>query len=180
MKNYILKYNQINESNNFEDLSFEEVERLVELGLIDEDLLKIYYYIKNGSTGELDLYESVLQYLPTWLTKVNGELTISKSSISDIPDTLEITGSIYASDSNLKEFRRTEVSRSLALDYTKVTKLPINLKVHGYLSVEGIQFEEIPKNLEIDGTFYIRHSNLEQFTDEELHKMYKIGAIIRP
>jgi hypothetical protein len=180
MKNYILKYNQINESNNFEDLSFEEVERLVELGLLNDDLLKIYYYIKNGSIGDLVLINSKLTHLPNWLTKVGGELHISYAMIEDISDSLILSKGIWANYSNLKEFRKTEVFGSLNLDNTQISKLPDNLIVHGYLSVEGIQFEEIPKNLEINESLFIRNSNLKQFSDTELHKMYNItGEISR-
>ena len=174
MNQRILSYNQINEQIE-EDLSFEEVERLFELGLIDNsDLIKIYDYVKNGSIGKLDLTYSRLQHLPNWLTKVNGALDISRSNIEDIPDALEITNSIYANYSKLKEFRRTEVHIPLSLDYSKITKLPNNLIVHAYLSVEGIQFEQFPKDLVIEGAFYIAKSNLLQFSDEELREMYKI------
>ena len=177
MKNLILKYNEINESNELDELSFEEIGRLAKLGLLDDDLLYIYNYVKTGSTGDLDMQYSKLQYLPNWLTIVFGVLDIHKSNIEDIPDSLEITDSIYASDSKLKEFRRTETARSLLLDYSKITKLPDNLIVHGYLSVEGIQFEQFPKNLIIDGIFYIKNSNLTNLSDEELRETYNISAM---
>jgi hypothetical protein len=160
MKNFILSYTQINESNDLDDLSsniprstslptslYERSSKSFDLGILDEDILYIYNYVKNGSTGYLELCHSELTHLPNWLTIVFGVLDIHKSNIEDIPDSLEITDSIYASDSKLKEFRRTETARSLSLDYSKITKLPDNLIVHGYLSVEGIQFEQFPKNL---------------------------------
>ena len=174
MNNYILKYNQINESNEFDNLSFEETGRLIELGIIDHpDLIKIYDYVKNGSIGDLDLHNSKLEYLPNWLAIVNGDLNIEHSDILDIPESLIIKGSIYARYSKLKEFRRTVVYGHLDIDYSQITKLPDNLRVDGYLSVEGVQFEEIPKNLEISRGFHIDGSNLEQLSDEELRKMYK-------
>ena len=71
MNQYILSYNQINESNELDNLSFEEVGRLVDLGILDGDLLKIYNYIKNGSAGTLSLYTSKLTHLPNWLHKVD-------------------------------------------------------------------------------------------------------------
>ena len=180
MKNHILSYNQINESNELDNLSFEEVGRLAELGILSGDLLKIYNYVKNGSIGDLDLINSKLTYLPNWLTKVDGILFITESDIEDIPDTLIIKSSIYANSSKLKEFNRTHVSGTLDLDYTKITKLPDNLKVHGYLSVEGIHFEEFPKNLEIEGRFFINNSNLKQFSNNELYDMYNLtGEIVR-
>ena len=46
MKNYILTYNQLNESNELDDLSVEEVGQLIELGIIDHpDLIRIYNYV---------------------------------------------------------------------------------------------------------------------------------------
>ena len=176
MKNHILKYNQTNESNELDNLSFEEVGRLVDLGILDEDLLKIYNYVKNGCIGDLDLTNSNLTHLPNWLTKVDGILRITGSNIEDIPDSLEIKCGIFAQLSKLKEFRRSEVFGQLQLDNCQITKLPDGLIVHGYLSVEGIQFEEIPKNLEIRGSFYIDNSNLREFTDETLIDVYKIRA----
>ena len=179
MRNYILKYNQINESNEFDDLSFEEVGRLVDIGIIDHpDLIKIYDYVKNGSIGDLVLVNSKLTHLPNWLTEVTGILRITGSNVEDIPDLLTLNYSIFASNSKLKEFRKTEVFGSLYLDRSQITKLPDGLIVHGYLSVEGIQFEQFPKNLKISGDLYISNSNLEQFSDEELRKMYKIGGTI--
>ena len=179
MKSLILKYNQINESNEFDNLSFEETGRLIELGIIDHpDLIKIYDYVKNGNFGDLNLRYSTLTHLPNWLTEITGDLVLSNSNIEDIPDSLKIDGGIYARYSKLKEFRRTEVFGDLSLDYTKITKLPDNLIVHGYLSVEGIQFEEIPKNLEILTDFYIDNSNLTRFSNKKLYKMYKIGGTI--
>jgi hypothetical protein len=179
MKNYILKYNQINESNELDNLSLEEVERLVELGLIDEDLLKIYNYVKNGSRGPLDLHNSKLEYLPNWLTEVNGKLNIEHSDILDIPDRIRITGSIFIASTKILEFRRTIVYDDLGLSNTLIKKLPDGLKILGeYFGICGVQFEEIPKNLIISGSFYIAGSNLEQFSDTELHKMYKISGTI--
>ena len=180
MKNHILTYNQLNESNELDDLSYNEVERLVDLGLLSGDLLKIYNYVKNGSSGELDLAHSMLTHLPNWLTKVEGNLVLSNSNIEKIPNSLTVTGDIVAPDSMLNTIEILVSHRSLLLDNCKITKLPDGLIVHGYLSVEGIQFEQFPKNLVIKGNFYIKNSNLEQFSNEELREMYDIhGAIIR-
>ena len=181
MKNHILSYNQINESNELDNLSLEEVGRLVNIGIIDHpDLIKIYDYVKNGSIGDLVLINSKLTHLPNWLTKVGGELHISYAMIEDISDSLILSKGIFAQRSKLKEVRRSEVFGQLTLDNCQITKLPDGLTVHGYLSVEGIQFEEIPKNLEIEGRFFINNSNLEQFSNNELYDMYNLtGEIVR-
>ena len=178
MKNYILTYNQINESNELDDLSFDELGRLVDLGLLSDDFLIIYEYVKNGSAGYLLLPNTEILYLPNWLAKVNGDLYIPGSNIQELRESLIIKGSIYASCSNLKEFQMSTVFGTLRLDYSQITKLPDNLKVHGDLMVEGIQFEEIPKNLIVNGSFFIGNSNLLQFSNAKLRKMYTIGGTI--
>lgn len=179
MKNYILNYNQINESNEFDDLSFEEVGRLVDFGLLDDDLLKIYNYVKNGSIGSLTLYNSKLTYLPKWLHRVHT-LDIRRSQIKSIPSVneLNITGGILAYYTNLSEFDRHEVYGRLQISYTNIKKLPVGLIVQGYLGVNGIQFNEIPIGLRIHGNLNITNSNLRQFTDDELYAMYEIDGYI--
>lgn len=179
MKSLILKYNQLNESNELENLSFEEVERLVDLGLLNGDLLKIYEFVKNKGVGYLDLSGSKLTHLPNWLTKVIGKLNISGSRITDIPDNLEIIGDIFVGESALTEFRRTKVSGTLGLSYTKIQKLPDNLKIVGSLFVRYVNFIEIPKNLIVGETLYIKGSTLFKYTDAELRKMYDLRYISR-
>ena len=131
MKNHIMTYNQLNESNELANLSFEEVGRLIDLGLIElsSDLLYIYDYVKNGSIGCLYLTDPKMKYLPSWLTKVDGSLYIADSGIEDIPDTLEITKNIAASYSKLKELsRKGVVSNSTGEYYFGDTYLGADLK----------------------------------------------------
>ena len=183
MQKLILEYKEVRSNiETFNTFSFEEVDRLYELGLIelDSELLIIYNYAKHGSPGYLDLRGISLTYLSNWLTMVTAALDIRFSNIEDIPDSLKIKGSIFASWSKLKEFRRSEVFGNLYVGHTQISKLPDNLKVYRHLRVEGIQFEQFPKNLKISGDLYISNSNLEQFSDEELREMYKIkGHIYR-
>ena len=189
MKKHILTYNQLNESNEFDDLSIEEVGRLADLGLLSDDLLKIYDYVKNYKNPETEYesikivrslyqYKSELTTLPSWLKVVSGDLNTAYSKIEDIPDSLVLLRGIYAANSNLKEFRRTQVDGYLDLSYTKITKLPDNLRVDGYLSVEGVQFEQFPKSLEINGDLYIKGSNLVLLSNYKIRKMYKMGGRI--
>ena len=57
MKNYILKYNQLNESveTSLDDFSIEEIRHLSEIGAINPDLYYIYAYVKDGSRLSLIL-----------------------------------------------------------------------------------------------------------------------------
>ena len=181
MKNFVLKYNQINESveTSLDDFSIEEIRHLSEIGVINPDLYYIYAYVKDGSRLSLILRNTKLTHIPSWVKIVNGSLDIAQSNIEEIPDDLTITGGITAYDSKLRNFTRNIVGGTLDIANTQVTKLPTGLIVKGSLDVSGLQFEEIPKDLKIYGkSFFIMSSNLEQFSDKELHKMYKISGII--
>jgi hypothetical protein len=76
------------------NLQYDEVGRLIELGLVDDELYKIYDYVKNGSIGDLVLINSKLTHLPNWLTIVYGDLFISNSNIEELSDKLTIKGNI--------------------------------------------------------------------------------------
>lgn len=164
------------------ELSFEDVERLIELDIIQPQsgLFKVYSYVKNGSIGDLVL-EKVqdLEYLPSWLTIVRGYLDIEISSIKKIPNSLEITGSIFAKDSELIEFTRSEVFGNLRLTNTKITNLPDTLYVKYDLCVQDMKLSNIPSKLEIGRSFFIKGSTFADYSDGELHKMYTITSINR-
>ena len=179
MKNHIMTYNQLNESNELDDLSFEEVERLADLGLLNGDLLKIYNYVKKGNFGDLNLVYSTLTHLPSWLVEVEGELILANSNIEDIPDSLKIKGGIFAINSKLKEFRRSVVFGDLDLDSTAIAKLPDGLIVHGYLSVQEVYLMELPKKLYVRDTLYMYHSSFMKLSTIEITKKYRIGTIER-
>ena len=174
-----MSYNQINESNEFDNFSFEEIERLVDLGLLDNDLLIIYEYVKNGSVGDLELDGSTLTHLPNWLVEVEEDLILTNSNIEDIPDSLKIKGSIFAINSKLKEFRRSVVFGDLDLDSTAIAKLPDGLIVHGYLSVQEVYLMELPEKLYVRDTLYMYHSLFMELSTIEIIKKYRIGTIER-
>lgn len=168
-------HNFVNE-NLQEDLSYEDVSRLAELELLTGDLLKIYNYVNSSDAYTLDLTDSKLTHLPKWLKIISGNLLLIGSNIEEIQSGLIINGGIYANTSKLKYINITQIGYALNIDYSLVTKLPDHLIINGYLAVRGIQFEEIPKYLRIRSILFIRSSNLEQFSDEELYDMYTIGG----
>lgn len=174
-----MTYNQLNESNQLEDLSFEEVGRLAELGLLDEDILYIYNYVKNNQRTALDLANSTIINLPSWLKKVYRYLNIAGSSIEIIPDDLLIYGGIYASYSNLREFTISNVYGTLGISYTFIKKLPDSLSVNGHLYVKHTKLIELPVKLTVAKDLYIYDSLFEKLTNAELRSRYKIGGTIR-
>ena len=182
-EHYIKSYSDfLNESIGQDtEFSFDEVGRLIELGIIQPQtgLFTIYYYVKNRSIGDLVL-ERVrdLEYLPSWLTIVRGYLDIEESSIKKIPDSLEIDGSIFARDSDLIEFTRSNVFGNLRLTNTKITNLPDTLYVKRDLFVQNMKLSKIPSHMEIRGYFFIYNSAFADYSDYELHTMYNINGII--
>jgi len=93
------------------------------------DYKKIQDYIKNGSKGDLELENSPITELPNNL-QVGGSLYLSYSQITELPNNLNIGGFIK-------------------LSYTPIQKLPDNLKVVGSLWLHDSQITELPNNLEV-------------------------------
>ena len=105
-------------------------------------LQKIQQYIKNGSKGSLDLYNTPITSLPNNL-KVGGSLVLNNTSITSLPNNLKVGG-------------------SLDLRNTPITSLPNNLKVEGDLYLRNTPIskkyskEEIRKMVPmVKGTIYI-------------------------
>ena len=78
---------------------------------------KVQQYIKNGSVGDLDLYNTPITSLPANL-KVGGTLYLSYIKITDLPAGLKVGGWLYLSG-------------------TPITDLPADLKVGGNLNLSN-------------------------------------------
>jgi hypothetical protein len=100
---------------------------------------KIQQYIKNGSKGDLDLYNTPITSLPDNLKQVGGDLDLYNTSITSLPDNL------------------TRVGGWLDLSNTPITKLPDNLTVDGWLDLSSTSITSLPDNLTVDG--YLNLSN---------------------
>lgn len=167
-----------NTSLNIEDLSFEEVDRLADLGLLYDELLPIYKYVKNGMVGDLELWCSSLQKLPTWLLKVDGVLDIRSSKIIEIPEYLKITKDICADNSSLKNFSKSIVHGNLCLNLCHIIKMPNTLEVRGDLYIRYAEFEEFPEYLTVLGDLYMFSDELNGLTESELRNKYQISGHI--
>tara|TARA_R110002020_G_scaffold186825_1_gene384916 strand:- start:148 stop:570 length:423 start_codon:yes stop_codon:yes gene_type:complete len=77
---------------------------------------QIQQYIKDGSKGDLSLGNTPITFLPNNLTKVGGDLWLSFSKITSLPDNLEVEG-------------------ILDLTGIQITSLPNNLQVGGDLDL---------------------------------------------
>ena len=106
---------------------------------------KIQQYIKNGSRGDLDLSNTPITKLPDNLT-VGGSLYLSNTPITSLPDNLTVGGSLW-------------------LQNTKITSLPDNLKVGGWLILYNTSITKLPDNLTVDGSLYLYNTPITSLPD---------------
>jgi hypothetical protein len=113
---------------------------------IQEIYRKIQDYIKNGSSGTLDLIGTPIKILPDNLKRVDGNLWLENSQIEDL--------------NNLEYVRR-----NLDLRYTPIKKLPDNLKrIECNLILYKSKIEDL-NNLEyVGGILYLRNTPLSKTT----------------
>lgn len=62
---------------------------------------------------------------------------------------------------------------NLYLNYTKITKLPDNLVVNGWIGLENTKISKLPKNLTIKDNLYINDSGINNLPDD-----LKVGGYI--
>ena len=95
---------------------------------------KIQDYIKNGSKGDLYLYGTPIESLPSNLKTVGGDLNLSESKILELPEGLKVGGNLWLAESNILILpNNLTVGKTLGLSSTKIDSVPINLKVYGNL-----------------------------------------------
>jgi hypothetical protein len=177
--NKILKYEKILKNKIIPNHSSETQK---EKYLIDAQK-KIQQYIKNGSKGTLDLFNTPITSLPDNLT-VNGELNLSSTKITSLPDNLTVTDSLYLNNTPITSLpnnltvgdglylRNTPITSlpdnltvggNLYLNYTPITSLPDNLTVNGGLSLAYTPIESLPDNLTVGGTLDLSNTKITSF-----------------
>ena len=77
---------------------------------------KIQDYIKNGSKGALDLYETPIDSLPSNLKTVGGWLDLSYSKISSLPSGFTVGDDLYLSNTPISEKYTKEQIRKMIED----------------------------------------------------------------
>ena len=113
---------------------------------------QIQQYIKDGSKGNLNLYNTPISSLPDNLT-VGGYLNLENTPITSLPDNLTVGG-------------------YLNLENTKITSLPDNLKVGGDLNLYNTPISSLPNNLKVGGNLNLSNTPISQkHTQEEIRKM---------
>jgi hypothetical protein len=117
------------------------------------ELQKIREYVKKGSKDSLDLSNSKLTKLPDELVKVGSVLDIKGSKIADLNNIRYISDYLMAYNSELKT-------------------LPDNFHCRGYVNCAESLINEIPNNLKIEGSLYLRDTPLsKKYTKEQIRKM---------
>jgi len=147
---------------------------------------KIQQYIKDGSKGDLNLYNSKITSLPdnltvggslylyntpiislpNNLTKVGGDLDLRYTPITSLPNNLEVGGDLYLSGTQITSLPdNLTVGRSLYLQSTKITSLPNNLEVGGDLDLRNTPITSLPNNLEVGGDLDLRNTPITSLSD---------------
>jgi hypothetical protein len=114
---------------------------------------KVQEYIKNGSVGELYLFNTPITSLPEGLTTVGGNLDISYTPITNLPEGLTVRG-------------------SLQLESTFITSLPEGLTVEGDLNLRGTSITSLPEGLTVGGYLQLKFTPIsKKYTKEQLKEM---------
>ena len=90
------------------------------------------------------------------VTEVIGDLYLSGTQITALPDNLTVHGALYLSGTAITALPdNLTVHRDLYLNGTPITALPDNLKVGGNLYLGGTQITALPDNLTVHGDLWI-------------------------
>lgn len=110
---------------------------------------------------------------------VKGDLILTESPLTSLPEGLIVGGSLDLSNSKIKLLPEgLKIAFSLYLLNSRIKSLPEGLKVGWNLSLRSSTFITLlPKGLEVGGGLFIRNTPLLDYTNEELKEMVKPGFI---
>jgi hypothetical protein len=95
-----------------------------------------------------------------------------------LEDDLDVKGDLYLSSIEIDSLPEDlKVKYSLFLENTTITYLPEGLKVGHNLYLYNSRINSLPKGLQVGGSLSIRHTPLEDYSDEQLREMIKPGFI---
>ena len=125
-------------------------------------------FVKDGRVtvvGNLYLSYTNITELPDNLT-VGGYLDLRNTNITELPDNLTVGGYLYLSNTNITELPdNLTVGGYLDLRNTNITELPDNLTVGGDLDLSNTNITELPDNLTVGGNLYLRNTNITELPD---------------
>lgn len=121
--------------------------------------------IMANNNGDLDLSGTSITVLPDNLT-VNGFLDLSNTPITKLPDNLTVDGWLNLSDTPITELpENLTVGGSLFLSNTPITALPDNLTIGGWLDLSNTPITALPNNLTVGGWFDISGTKITALPD---------------
>ncbi|MCK9273377.1 hypothetical protein M0P65_07615 [Candidatus Gracilibacteria bacterium] len=127
---------------------------------------KIQQYIKNGSNGDLDLYNTPITSLPDNLTRVGGSLNLNNTKITSLPDNLTVNGYLDLRNTPITTLPdNLTVNGYLILSNTPITTLPDNLTVNGYLDLYNTSITKLPDNLTVGGWLDLGYTKITSLPD---------------
>jgi hypothetical protein len=141
----------------------------------NEPLKEADLYVK----GDLRLkHEKRLKALPDGL-KVGGDLDLSFTKITSLPEDLEVGGDLNISScKNLTSLPEgLKVDGGLTLSQSGIESLPQGLNLGGYLSIGYTLIKSLPEGLTVGGNLYIDNNPLKKYSDKELREIIKPGYI---
>jgi hypothetical protein len=95
-----------------------------------------------------------------------------------LEDDLDVKGDLYLSSTEIDSLPEDlKVKYSLFLENTTITYLPEGLKVGHNLYLYNSRINSLPKGLQVGGSLSIRHTPLEDYSDEQLREIIKPGFI---
>ena len=103
--------------------------------------------------------ELILQGKFDVIKNVVGDLDLTGTKITSLPDNLTVGGSLYLDSTQIASLPdNLTVGEDLYLDNTPITSLPDNLTVGGSLYLGGTKITSLPDNLTVSGNLYLRRT----------------------
>jgi hypothetical protein len=146
-----------------------------------ETLKKIFEFLEENGEHNAPILWKLKNNIP--LTDedliVKGNLDLSYTNITSLPEGLRVDGNLNLIGLDIKSLPEgLKVDGNLDLNGCKnIELLPDGLKVGGWLDLENTSITALPKGLKIHGDLYRKNTELEKYSDYELHNMIKPGYI---
>jgi len=116
--------------------------------------------IMEDNDGDLDLSVTPITSLPEGLT-IGGSLYLSKTPITSLPKGLKVGGWLDLRYTPIKSLPRDlTFGGSLCLSFTQIKSLPRGLKVLGNLDLSFTQITSLPEELSVGGSLYLNNTQI--------------------
>jgi len=114
--------------------------------------------------GDLNLTNSKVSVLPDGLV-VDGDLLLEGSAVRVLPYGLRVSGSVYGGSEITSLSENIVIDGDLSLLFAPITKLPESLSVGGDLYLPNTPIACLPKGLHVGGYLEMSHSEVSSLPD---------------